>query len=102
MTVGDEVKAEEYQCSDCGHVFADPDVEKDADEDACPECGSFDFDIFEDDDQIAICPECQGYAAADNGKPEWRCVEHSGIWIGCGWAGNEPDYRERTEEDEEF
>lgn len=90
-----------YECNDCGEVFADPDVEKDADEDACPACGSFDIAEHDDTETIAVCPDCGGYAAADNGDPEWRCIHHSGVIIGCGWTGKEPDYRERTEEDED-
>lgn len=39
--MGDEVTV--YRCLDCGWVFADPDVQKDPDEDACPCCGSFEI-----------------------------------------------------------
>lgn len=43
------------------------------------------------------CPKCGGDVAAEGDG--WRCVEHRGIHIGCGWrasylSGEEPDLRD--------
>ena len=39
----------------------------------------------------SVCPECGGDVACDGQESLYRCVEHSGIRIGCGWQGDEPD-----------
>lgn len=90
-----------YECCDCGARFEEPDRDRDPDNDCCPECGFDEIREVDETETIAVCPECGGYAAADNTDPEWRCIHHNGVFLGCGWTGKDPDYRERTEEDED-
>lgn len=66
------------ECKSCGSVSAV----------ASCKCGSLDFYLHSSDPAYS-CPGCDGEViCADDGV--WKCVQLSGIYVGCGWRGDDP------------